>query len=93
MINNNNNVNTHLRMKPLLSSNCHKYITCDIAANDGSVLQYHTCPDDLLFDVNIQICNWKDRVDCPDYVQEAVVVAAVAAEETKVDEKKNDESR
>jgi hypothetical protein len=78
------NVDTHLSLIPLLSSNCQKYIACDTAANDGSVMQYHTCPDDLLFDVAIQICNWQDRVDCPQYVE--VVPAAQEEKTEKVDE-------
>ena len=65
--NNNNSINTHLRMKPLLSSACHRYVSCNDDDDEGSVLLFHTCPDDLLFDVTIQICNWPDRVECPEY--------------------------
>jgi hypothetical protein len=48
---------------PLLSSNCYKYISCQ----DDDIIEYHTCPDGLVFDITEQGCNWGDKVHCPEY--------------------------
>ena len=48
---------------PLLSSNCYKYISCQ----EDDIIEYHSCPDGLVFDIMEQGCNWGDKVHCPEY--------------------------
>ncbi|XP_053399441.1 uncharacterized protein LOC123557104 isoform X4 [Mercenaria mercenaria] len=59
----------NVRLVPKRSSGCKKFCQCAHASTelDGSVTYKwveHDCPEGLLFDKNIKVCNYADNVEC-----------------------------
>lgn len=59
----------YVRLVPKRSSGCEKFCQCAHASTelDGSVIYKwveHDCPEGLLFDENLKVCNYPGNVKC-----------------------------